>query len=130
MRILHNIMLLGFNGTTTNVWTTTTIPSCTNNTSNQLFCLMQDAHTLYMDLSNLVSIQIKFKPFTIRFFTYIHSQCQWAISMEAKLIYKNVAWKIHGCHAHGTKCVLVQKWNVKLVVLTITLTKTFINRFQ
>jgi len=26
--------------------------------------------------------------------------------MEAKLILKNVAWKIHGCHMHGTKCVL------------------------
>jgi hypothetical protein len=34
--------------------------------------------------------------------------------MEAKFIYKNVAWKIHGDHAHGTKCVLIQKWNVKL----------------
>jgi hypothetical protein len=34
--------------------------------------------------------------------------------MEAKLIYKNVAWKIHGGHTHGTKYVLIQKWNVKL----------------
>ncbi len=50
--------------------------------------------------------------------------------MEAKLIYKNVAWKIHGCHMHGTKCVLVQKWNVKLVAFTLTLIKTLINRFQ
>jgi hypothetical protein len=31
---------------------------------------------------------------------------------------------------HGTKCVLVQKWNVKLIALTLTLTKTFTNRFQ
>jgi hypothetical protein len=38
--------------------------------------------------------------------------------MEVKLIYKNVAWKIHGCHMHGTNCVLVQKWNVKLVTFT------------
>jgi hypothetical protein len=50
--------------------------------------------------------------------------------MEAKLIYKNVAWKIHGCHMHGTKCVLVQKWNVKLVALTLTLIKILTNRFQ
>jgi hypothetical protein len=34
--------------------------------------------------------------------------------MEAKLIYKNVAWKIHGSHVDGTKCVLIQKWNVEL----------------
>jgi hypothetical protein len=33
---------------------------------------MQDAHTLYMDLSNLVSIQIKIKLFTSRYL-YIHS---------------------------------------------------------
>jgi hypothetical protein len=50
--------------------------------------------------------------------------------MEAKLIYKNVAWKIRGCHTHGTKCVLVQERNVKLIALTLTLTKTLINRFQ
>jgi hypothetical protein len=50
--------------------------------------------------------------------------------MEAKLIYKNVAWKIHGCHTHGTKCVLVQKWNVKLIALTLTLIRTLTNRFQ
>jgi hypothetical protein len=37
-----------------------------------IFCLMQGAHTLYMDLNNLVSIQIKFKLFTRRYF-YIHS---------------------------------------------------------
>jgi hypothetical protein len=30
--------------------------------------------------------------------------------MELTLTYKNVAWKIHGCHkTHGKKCVLVQK---------------------
>ncbi len=50
--------------------------------------------------------------------------------MEGKLIYKNVARKIHGCHTHGTKCVLVQKWNVKLIVLTFTITRTLTNRFQ
>jgi hypothetical protein len=33
---------------------------------------MQDAHTLYMNLSNLVSIQIKFKLITTRYL-YIHS---------------------------------------------------------
>jgi len=33
---------------------------------------MQDAHTLYMGLNNLVSIQIKFKLFTSRYL-YIHS---------------------------------------------------------
>jgi hypothetical protein len=65
-------------------------------------------------------------------FTYIYFQCQWAISMEAKLIYKNMAWKIHGCHTHGTNCVLVQKWNVKLTTLTliIIIIKTLTNRFQ
>jgi hypothetical protein len=73
MRVLHKIMPLGFNGTSTNVWTTIAIPSCTNNTSNQIFCLMQDAHahTLYMDLSNLVYVQIKFKLFPSNL--YIHS---------------------------------------------------------
>jgi hypothetical protein len=50
--------------------------------------------------------------------------------MEVKLVYKNVAWKIHGCHMCGTKCVLVQKWNVKLIVLTLTLIRIFTNRFQ
>jgi hypothetical protein len=50
--------------------------------------------------------------------------------MEAKLIYTNVAWKIHGCHTHGTKCVLVQKCNVKLIDLTLTLIKTLTNRCQ
>ncbi len=70
---------------------------------------MQDAHTSHMDLSNLVSIQIKFKLLQVDMFAYIHFQCQWLISMEAKLFYENVAWKIHGCHTHGTKCVLVQK---------------------
>jgi hypothetical protein len=54
---------------------------------------MQDAHTLYMDFNNLVSIQIKFSFLQLNFFTYIHFQCQWAISMEAKLVYKNVVTK-------------------------------------
>jgi hypothetical protein len=40
--------------------------------------------------------------------------------MEVKLIYKNEAWKIHGCHTHGSKCVLIQKRNVKLIALTLT----------
>jgi hypothetical protein len=44
--------------------------------------------------------------------------------MEAKLIYKNLAWKIHGCHMHGKKCILIQKWNVKLIAFTFTFTKT------
>jgi hypothetical protein len=35
--------------------------------------------------------------------------------MEPILAQKNVAWKIHGCHKpHGTKCVLVQKWDANL----------------
>ncbi len=50
--------------------------------------------------------------------------------MENKVIYKKVAWKIHGCYTHGTKCVLIQKWNVKLVVLTLILTRTLTNKFQ
>jgi hypothetical protein len=50
--------------------------------------------------------------------------------MEAKLIYKIVAWKIHGCHMHGTKCVLVQKWNVNLVAFTVILTRILNNKFQ
>jgi hypothetical protein len=50
--------------------------------------------------------------------------------MEVKFVYKNVAWKIHECHMRGTKCVLVQNWNVKLIVLTLTFTRIFINRFQ
>jgi len=38
MRILHkSMLLLGFIGTSTNVWTTIVIPLCTNNTSNQFF---------------------------------------------------------------------------------------------
>ncbi len=44
--------------------------------------------------------------------------------MEIKLLKKKVAEKIHGCHMCGTKCVLVQKWNVKLIALTLTLTRT------
>jgi hypothetical protein len=43
---------------------------------------------------------------TIYKYIYLHTfffQCQWAISMEATLTYKNVALKIHGCHKpHGT----------------------------
>jgi len=32
------------------------------------------------------------------------------MSMELTLTYKNVAWKIHGCHkTHGKICVLVRK---------------------
>ncbi len=50
--------------------------------------------------------------------------------MEVKLINKNVAWKIHGYHMHGTKCVLIQKWNVKLVVFTLALIIILTNRFQ
>jgi hypothetical protein len=61
MRVLHKIMPLSFNATSTNVLTTITISSCISNTSNYFFCSMQDPHTLYMDLNNLVSIQIKFK---------------------------------------------------------------------
>ncbi len=35
--------------------------------------------------------------------------------MEPILAQKNVAWKIHGCHKpHGTKCVLVKKWDAEL----------------
>jgi hypothetical protein len=52
---------------------------------------MQDAHTSHMDLSNFISIQIKFRLLQVDIFAYIHFQCQWAISMEAKLVYKNVA---------------------------------------
>ncbi len=50
--------------------------------------------------------------------------------MKAKLIYENVALKIHGCHMRGRKRVLVQKWNVKLIALTLILTRILINRFQ
>ncbi len=50
--------------------------------------------------------------------------------MEVKLFYKNVAWKLHGCHTHGIKCVLIEKWNVKLITFTHTLTRTFTNKFQ
>jgi hypothetical protein len=50
--------------------------------------------------------------------------------MEAKLIYKNVTWKNSWMHTHGTKCVLVQKCDVKLIVLTLVLTKTLTNGFQ
>jgi hypothetical protein len=82
--ILHKIMPLGFNGTSTNIWTTITIPSCINNISNH-FCLMQHAHTLYMDLSNLVSIQIKFKLFTSRYL-YIHSSPILAIPNICKVL--------------------------------------------
>ncbi len=89
MKVLHKIMPLGFNGTSTNIWITIGIPLCTSNTSNS--CSMQNAHTLYMDLNDLVSIQIKFNFLQLNIFTYIHFQCQWAISMEAKLVYKNVA---------------------------------------
>jgi hypothetical protein len=78
--------------------------SCTNNIQS-IFCLVQNVHTLYMDLSNLVFIQIKFKLFRSKYL-YIHSFLMpMAISMEVKLIYKNGAWKIHGCHTHSTKCV-------------------------
>jgi hypothetical protein len=31
---------------------------------------------------------------------------------------------------NGTKCVLVQKWNIKLVVLTLTFTRTLILDFN
>jgi hypothetical protein len=51
---------------------------------------MQIAHTLYMDFNNLVSVQIKFKIFISKYL-YIHS---FSMPMGAKLIYKNVAWKI------------------------------------
>ncbi len=37
MKVLHKIMPLDFNGTSTNVWTTIAIPPCTSNTSNQFF---------------------------------------------------------------------------------------------
>jgi hypothetical protein len=37
MRVLHKIMPLSFNGTSTNVWTTIAMPPCTNNTSNRFF---------------------------------------------------------------------------------------------
>ncbi len=47
--------------------------------------------------------------------------------MEVQLIYKNVAREIRGCHTHGTKCILVQKSNAKLIVLTFTLTRTPLN---
>jgi hypothetical protein len=50
--------------------------------------------------------------------------------MEAKLIYKIVVWKNYGCHTHNTKCVLVQKWNVKLIAFTFTLRRILTNRFQ
>jgi hypothetical protein len=72
MKVLHKIMPLGFNGTSINIWTTIAKPSCISNTSNQFFCSIQDAHTLYMNFSNLVSIQIKFKIFTTKYL-YIHS---------------------------------------------------------
>jgi hypothetical protein len=36
-----------------------------------IFLFMQGAHTLYMDIKNLVFVQIKFKLFTNRYF-YIH----------------------------------------------------------
>jgi hypothetical protein len=72
---------------------------------------MRDAHTLYMDLSNLVSIQIKFNFFTSRY-PYIH-------------LFSMPMGYIHGCHMHDTKCIFVQKWNVKVVTLTLTLTNGF-----
>ncbi len=58
---------------------------------------------------------MKFNFFT-RIYLYIHFfQCHWVMSMELILTKKNVAQKIHGCHkSHGTKCVLVQKWDAKL----------------
>jgi HKD family nuclease len=67
-------MPLGFNETSTNILTTIKIPSCTNNTSRQFFVqCKQDAHILlYMDISNLVFVQIKFKILTSRYL-YIHS---------------------------------------------------------
>jgi hypothetical protein len=37
MKVLHKIMPLGFNGTSTNIWTTIARPSCTSNISNQFF---------------------------------------------------------------------------------------------
>jgi hypothetical protein len=72
MKILHKIMPLGINEIFTNVWTTIVIPSYTSNTSTQFLNSMQNAHTLYMDLNNLVFVQIKFKLLTSRYF-YIHS---------------------------------------------------------
>jgi hypothetical protein len=72
MKVLHKIIPSSFNGIFTNVWTTIAIPSYTNNTSNQFLYSMQNAHTLYMDLSNLVFVQIKFK-FLISKYLYIHS---------------------------------------------------------
>ncbi len=62
---------------------------------------MQDAHTPHIWIyanSNFLQLHI---------LAYIFSQCQWAMSMEPILTYKNVALKIHGCHKpHGTKYVL------------------------
>jgi hypothetical protein len=53
---------------------------------------MQDAHTSHVGISILAFVQIKFKFLqVINIFAYIHFLCQWAISMEAKLIHKNVA---------------------------------------
>jgi len=51
MKVLHKIMDYNYN--TLMYWQYIQL----------IFCLMQDAHTLYMDLSNLVSIQIKFNFF-------------------------------------------------------------------
>jgi hypothetical protein len=75
---------------------------------------MQDAHlVLHMD-PNLVfanKIQTFLQVYILASF---FSQYQWAISVDATLTYKNVAQKIHKFHKpHDTKCVLVQKWNVK-----------------
>jgi len=131
MKVLHKIMPLGFNGTSTNVWTTIAIPPCTSNTSNQFFVQCK-IHIHYIWILLMLFMNKKSSNFLqiVYIFKYIHFQCQWIISMEVKLVYKNVAWKIHGCHMRGTKCVLVQKWNVKLIVFTLILIRIFTNRFQ
>jgi hypothetical protein len=72
MKVLHKIMPLGINGIFTNVWSTIIILSYTSNTSNQFLYSMQNAHTLYMGLNNLVFVQIKFKLLVSRYI-YIHS---------------------------------------------------------
>ncbi len=66
MKVFHKIMPLSFNEIFTNIWTIIAITPYTSNTSNQFLYSMKNSHTLYMDLSNLVFVQIKFKLLTSR----------------------------------------------------------------
>jgi hypothetical protein len=57
---------------------------------------MQDAHTLFMNISNLVSIQINFKLFT-NIYLYIHS------------------FPMPMCYIHGGSTNLQKMWHGKLM---------------